>query len=86
MYLHLGQGLVVSREAVIGVFDMDNTTSSFITREYLSRAEKEGRVITLGDELPNSFVVVQERDKEIIYLSQLSSGTLAKRGETPRIE
>lgn len=86
MYLHLGQGFVVSRESVIGVFDMDNATSSFITREYLSRAEKEGRVITLGDELPNSFVIVREGEKETVYLSQLSSGTLAKRGETPKIE
>ena len=59
MYLHIGQGIVVTHESIIGIFDLDNTTSSYITRDYLSRAEKSGRVIALGDELPNSFVVIK---------------------------
>lgn len=43
MYLHLGQSVVVPFRDVIGLFDMDNTTSSHITRSFLNRAEKEGR-------------------------------------------
>jgi len=57
MYLHLGQGVVVPEAAVIGVFDLDNTTGSHITRKFLADAQKAGRVINVTDELPKSFVL-----------------------------
>jgi hypothetical protein len=41
MYLHLGQNVVVPQSSVIGIFDLDNTTGSHITRDFLSRAEKK---------------------------------------------
>ena len=61
MYLHLGSGVVVPEADVIGIFDMDNTTGSLITRGFLSEAEKAGRVISVSDELPDSFVVCAGR-------------------------
>ena len=79
MYLHLGQSVVVRESSVVGVFDLDNTTSSHITRKYLGYAEKEHRVISVSDELPKSFIVCNEDNKTTIYLSQLSSQTLLKR-------
>ena len=81
MYLHLGQNVVVPEAAIIGVFDLDNTTGSHITRKYLSQAEKDGKVISISDDLPKSFIVCEENNKTQIYLSQLSSQTLFKRGE-----
>ena len=80
MYLHLGADTVVRSSTVVGIFDTDNTTLSKITRDYLSRAEQEGRVVTITYELPKSFVVCREDDgEERIYLSQLSAATLKKR-------
>jgi len=60
MYLHLGQGVVVPEADIIGIFDLDNTTSSRITRKFLSDAEKAGHVVNVSNELPNSFVVCGE--------------------------
>lgn len=82
IYLHLGQNTMVRNSTVLGVFDLDNTTSSHITRKFLSRAEKEGNVINVSDNLPKSFVLCQEKDGIKVYLSQLSSQTLLKRSET----
>ena len=79
MYLHLGQSIVVPEASVIGVFDLDNTTASRITRKFLSQAEEAGRVISVSTELPKSFVVCSEGSEHKIYLSQLSSQTLLKR-------
>lgn len=82
MYLHLGADTVVRSRHVIGIFDTDNTTLSRNTREYLSRAEKEGRVISITYELPKSFVVcVDEKGNETVYLSQVSAATLRKRAQ-----
>jgi len=81
MYLHLGQNIVVPERVVVGIFDLDNTTGSHITRKYLADTEKSGNVISVSDELPKSFVVCAQEEKAdmTIYLSQLSSQTLMKR-------
>jgi len=79
MYLQLGPNIVVPETDVIGIFDLDNTTGSHITRKFLSEAEKAGRVISVSDELPNSFVVCDGNNGQTIYLSVLTSQTLQKR-------
>ncbi|NCB52906.1 MAG: DUF370 domain-containing protein [Clostridia bacterium] len=87
MYLHLGQSVVVPLKDVIGVFDLDNASSSYITRAYLERAEKAGRVVNVSDDLPKSFAVCKSADGEAtVYLSQLASATLLKRVEENSFE
>ena len=79
MYIHLGEDTVVSSEDIIGIFDLDSTTVSMKTREYLSRAQKEGNVINVSSDLPRSFVVCIDRGKTKVYISQLSTKTLSRR-------
>ena len=83
MYLHLGQNVMVRGQDVIGVFDLDNTTWSFRTRRFLERAEREGRVVAVGDDLPRSFVLTREGDgPPTVYITQLTSVTLQRRAES----
>jgi hypothetical protein len=56
MYLHLGQNVVVRFTSVVGVFDLDNTTGSHLTRAFLSNAEKAGRIVNISDDIPKSFI------------------------------
>ena len=85
MYLHLGQNVMIRNQDVIGVFDMDNTTWSFRTRRFLERAEQEGRVTAVGDDLPRSFVLVQEGDgPPAVYITGLSSAALYARSAEKR--
>jgi len=79
MYLHLGQSVVVSEADVIGIFDLDNTTGSNITRKFLRDAEKAGFVVNVSEELPRSFIVSGNKNEITVYLSQLSPQTLYKR-------
>jgi len=81
MYLHLGQSVIVPEAEVIGIFDLDNTTGSSITRSFLSEAEKAGCVINVSDELPRSFIVSDTGKGISVHLSQLSPQTLLKRSE-----
>jgi len=86
VYLHLGQNVVVPEADIIGIFDLDNTTQSHITRTFLNDTEIAGHVINVSDELPRSFIV-SGKDKEVkVYLSQLSPQTLLRRSETMRFE
>ena len=87
MYLHLGQGVMVRDRDMIGIFDLDNTTWSFRTRRFLERAEREGRVFTVGDDLPRSFVLTGRGGAgPDIYITALSSAALSARTERGSFE
>ena len=81
MYIHLGQNVVVEESTVIGIFDMDNTTESKITINFLNNAEKKGRIVNISEDIPKSFVVCEKRDEITVYLSQLNPATLLKRAK-----
>ena len=78
MYLSIGNDMAVREQSIIGIFDMDNTSTSKRTREFLTKSEKEGNVVPC-DDLPKSFVLTAEYGIERIYLSALSAATLEKR-------
>ncbi len=80
MYLHLGQDTVVRLDEVVGIFDMENATISKHTRQFLSDAQKNGRIFNVSMEMPKSFVVcMDDTHTETVYISQISSATLRKR-------
>lgn len=79
MFLHLGGGRLVRKCDVTGIFDLDITSQSHITRSYLAAAEKAGRVVNAAEDIPKSFVVCRENGRDTVYLSQMSCQTLLKR-------
>lgn len=82
MYLHLGQSTVIRTDSVIGIFDLDNSTVMKSTRDYLNKAQKDGDVINVSDELPKSFTVTEDNKKgRKVYIAQPAVPTLIKRLE-----
>lgn len=79
MYLHLGQDVVIRKKDIIGIYDIDNTTISRHTRDFLAEYQKSGKIITTTNELPKSFIVCNESGNIIVYISQISAATLQKR-------
>ena len=78
MYLSIGNDMAVRDRSIIGIFDLDNTSTSRRTREFLEKAEKEGEVIPC-DDLPKSFVLTQEYGFNRVRLTALTAATLEKR-------
>ena len=78
MYLNIGNDMAVREKSVIGIFDLDNTSTSKRPRAFLEAAEKEGQVVPC-DELPKSFILTTEYGMDRVYLSALGSATLEKR-------
>ena len=80
MYLHLGMDKVITFDDIIGIFDLDTTTVSKRTRDYLAKAEKAGIVENVCYDIPKSFIVCRDKSGvEKVYISQISSSTLLKR-------
>ena len=78
MYLHLGTDVIIRTRDILGIFDLDTSTISPHTRAYLRKADLEGRVVNVTSDLPKSFIVTAQK-RPVIYISQISAGTLKKR-------
>ena len=78
MYLSIGNNMAVRDSSIIGIFDMDNTSTSKRTRAFLEEAEKQGQVVPC-DDLPKSFLLTAEYGFNRVYLTALGTQTLEKR-------
>ncbi len=79
-YLHIGMNVMADTRRIIGIFDLDNTSTSKHTRQFLAKAEEEGVVQTACEDIPRSFIVCDHPyHRQIIYLSQINSQTLGRR-------
>lgn len=76
MYLHAGRDTVIRTKTIVAVFDLDYASQNKDTLEFLRKAEKEGRLINVTDELPKAFILTNDKK---VYLTQLSSQTLIGR-------
>ena len=81
MYLHVGNHKNIREKNIIGIFDIDKSTVSPITRKFLSDAQKRGAVISAKDEIPKSFVLYIEKGEPKVCFSQISPSALIGRKE-----
>lgn len=87
-YLHIGGDAVVSENEIVGIFDVDKITVFKVNRDYLSNAEKSGKIISVTQDLPKSCVVCCESGEysEKVFLSPLLTSTLFKRSAVKALE
>ncbi len=75
MFLHLGEDYMIPTRDVVLIGDLESTTDSEITDEFLKISEEEGFIVDYSSGKAKSFVLTGET----IYFSMISSTTLAKR-------
>ncbi|MBR1534917.1 MAG: DUF370 domain-containing protein [Ruminococcus sp.] len=78
-YLHLGKDTSIEINNIVGIFDLDTSTVSKHTRDFLTVCEKENRVVNVSYELPKSYILYDFSGEFSVYLSPLNTATLIKR-------
>ena len=82
MYLPIGNDQMIPSRRIIGIFDLEITSQSRITADFLRRAQDEGVIIDVCEDIPKAFLVCDHPyHRQIVYLSQLNSRTLLGRAE-----
>ena len=79
MYLHLGSDTVVNTRDIIAILDMDSTTVSKHSKDFLKVVEEEGFVRNVSDEIPKTFVICEIEGQSVVYITNISSKALAGR-------
>ena len=84
MFLHLGQDTVIIEDDIIGIFDLDTTTVSKPTRDYLKTMQKGGNVVNVSYDLPKSFVITCKKNskkKDYVYFSYFNRNVVKTIGK-----
>lgn len=77
VFLHLGGDITVKADDVIGIFDIEECSVSRVTADYLNSCQKSGRVISVSDDMPKSFIVTVDKT----YISNVAHSTIIRRAE-----
>lgn len=80
MYIHLGNDTAVPDRDIIGIFDIENTSVSRITKDFLSETGKSGKTVYVSYDMPKAYVLCTEG----VYITAVSPLTLRKRAEKKR--
>ena len=83
MFLHIGSNQNVRTSEILGIFDMDTATVAPQTKRFLSRAQRDGGIVNVSDDLPKSFVVVAEPLRAFPEISP-AAGKRPQMGSRPR--
>ena len=87
MYLHIGKGKTLKDKDIIGIFDLDTSTVSEKTKEFLNKKEKERLTEYADFDLPRSFILCKDRDKRFkVVFSRISTVGLKDRAEEYKTE
>lgn len=77
--MHLGCDTVVNTKDIISILDLESTSISKYSKEFLKIVEEEGFVRNVSEEIPKSFVVCEENGQSVIYITNISTKALAGR-------
>lgn len=79
MYLHLGCDTVVNTKNIISILDLESTSVSKYSKEFLKIVEEEGFVRNVSEEIPKTFVICEENGQSVVYITNISTKTLSGR-------
>lgn len=66
--------MLIKTKNIIGIFDLDTTTISKKTRDFLKINQNKGNIINSTNDLPKSFIIYKNKDKKYdIIINKLSS-------------
>jgi len=81
MYLHIGNGKSVKKREIIGIFDLDTSTVSRITKNFINENQRRGKIEYSDSDLPRAFILLSGDKRTEIRLSRISTLGLKQRLE-----
>lgn len=79
MYLHIGNDIIIKKENIIAIFNLEKINKNKNFNSFIERIKEKNKVINIGEEKGKSMIIVEENKDIKVYISNISSVTLAKR-------
>lgn len=75
MYLFLGGDVTVMSNDIIGIFDIEECSTSRTTADFLNACAARSQIVNISVDMPKSFIVTNDKT----YISNVSHNTIRKR-------
>ena len=79
MYIHIGQDVSIRFNTIILIVDLEKTTISKITKEFLKISEEEDFITNVSEKIPRTAIICEDNGRSRVYLTNISSSTITKR-------
>lgn len=80
MLVHIGNEISIKSSDVVAIFDIENTSTGSITREFLNHASDTCKIVNVSYNMPKSFIICQNsKGSRILYITNVSVNTLKNR-------
>lgn len=80
MIVHIGNEISIKSCDVVGIFDIENTSTGSITRDFLNHVSNTAKVVNVSYSMPKSFIVcLNSKGENIIYITNVAVNTLKNR-------
>ena len=81
MYVHIGKDLVINSENIIAILDIGSLRKKKNVEEILQKLRINDKIIDVSDENKKSLIIL---NKNLAYITNISSATLAKRASNKK--
>ncbi len=81
MYLNLGSGVLIPKDELVGIFDLDKLQVGSGAMEFLNYCEKNKKVTVVGDGIPKAFVLTAKSGDFRVYITTISASSIKGRWE-----
>ena len=79
MYLHIGNNIVISKEEIIGIFDIESLKNGKNFLMNYNNIKNTNNFIDISEGKEKSYIIIKKEENIIVYISNISSLTLARR-------
>ncbi len=79
MFVHIGKNLSINEKEIIGIFDMESSTVSTETRNFLKNMQDDMKTVSLCDDIPKTFVLCDNEMTDTVYITQISAKSTLNR-------
>ena len=79
MYLHICKNLIINREDIIGVFDIETINKTIEYEKIYKELEEQGKIEDVSGGEVKTIILTEKNKEKKIYISNISVATLEKR-------
>ena len=81
MYVHIGKETIINTEDIIVILDIESLEKKKNLEEVLQNLKISDNIIDVSEENRKSLIIVNKNNKNVGYITNISTTTLGKRAE-----
>ena len=81
MYVHIGKDTIIKSEEIIAILDIEALQKKKNLEEVLKNFKISDNIVDVSEEKKKSLIIIHKGNKNLGYITNISTTTLGKRAE-----